>query len=156
MSGAAGLWNFFVALVGLAIVVALIFMALEFRALPEPFKRFAKMGVGGAAVLLLLAAIGAAIFGGTGGITLKVSPGSILEFVIGVIVLYGILWLCDLAIDIAQTWFPQIAFAEPLKFILTFIALVIILVLAEKALVGGGLGMINIGNFGGTEQRSVR
>src|SRR6267142_976208 len=133
---AAGLWNFFVTIVGLAIVVALIFAAMRFRALPESFKRFAKLG--------------------GGGIQLKVTPGSILEFVIGVIVLYGVLWLCDLAIDLAQGWFASEAeggakavnFAEPAKFILTFVALVIILVLAEKALLGGGLGFINFGNFG--------
>jgi len=153
---AAGLWNFFVTIVGLAIVVALIFAAMRFRALPESFKRFAKLGVGGAAVLILLAAIGSVLFGGGGGIQLKVTPGSILEFVIGVIVLYGVLWLCDLAIDLAQGWFASEAeggakavnFAEPAKFILTFVALVIILVLAEKALLGGGLGFINFGNFG--------
>jgi hypothetical protein len=145
---AAGLWSFVVTLVGLAIVIGLIWAAMEFRPLPEPYRKFARLAVGGAAALMVLVAIGSVLFGGGGGISVKVTPGSIIEFAIGVIVLYAVLWICDAILD-----YFGVPFADSIKFILTIIALVVILALAEKALLGGGLGMINIGNFG-TERRS--
>jgi hypothetical protein len=70
-------------------------------------------------------------------------PGGIIEFAIGVIILYAVLALCDWALD-----YFQVPFADSIKFILTVVALIVILVLAEQALIGGGLGMINIGAFG--------
>ncbi len=146
---AAGLWNFVVTLIGLAIVIGLIFLAMEFRPLPEPYRKFARLAVGGAAALIVLAAIGAVLFGGAGGINVSVSPGSIIEFAIGVIVLFAVLWICDAALD-----YFGVPFADSIKFILTILALVVILGLAAKALLGGGLGFINLGNFGVGGKRS--
>jgi hypothetical protein len=146
----AGLWNFVITLVGLAIVIGLIWAAMEFRPLPEPYRKFSRLAVGGAAALIVLAAIGAILFGGSGGIQVHVTPGSIIEFAIGIIVLYAVLYICDLVLGKFG-----VPFADTIKFILTIIALIVILVLAEKALLGGGLGMINLGTFGG-EQRQVR
>jgi hypothetical protein len=142
MSG-AGLWNFVITLVGLAIVVALIFAAMEFRSLPEPYKRFARLAVGGAALLIFLAAIGSVLFGASAGIQVKVSPGSIIEFAIGVIILYAVLFICDLAID-----FFAVPFSDSIKFVLTILAIVVILGLAAQALMGGGLGFIKLGDIG--------
>jgi hypothetical protein len=146
----AGLWNFVIALVGLAIVIALIFAAMEFRSLPEPYKRFARLAVGGAALLLLLAAIGSVLFGTSSGIQLHVSAGAIIEFAIGVIILYAVLFICDWAID-----FFSAPYGDGIKFILTIIALVVILGLAERALVGGGLGFIKIGEIGKRSEMSI-
>lgn len=136
----AGLFDFFVLLVGLAIIVGLIFAAMEFRPLPEPYRKFSRLAVGGAAFLLLVSAIGAVFFGRGGGGMPHVTPGNIIEFSIGVIVLYAILWLIDLALG-----YFGIPFADSIKFFLTIVALIVILTLAEVALIGGGLGIINLG-----------
>src|ERR1700675_177745 len=116
MSG-AGLWNFIITLVGLAIIIGLIFLAMQFRPLPEPYQRFARLAVGGAAALIVLVAIGAVLFGGGGRINVNVTPGSIIEFAIGIIVLFAVLWICDAAL----TYF-QVPFADSIKFILTIVA----------------------------------
>lgn len=135
----SNVWNLVVTLVGLAIIVGLIFAAMEFRPLPEPYRRFARLAVGGAAALIVLVAFGA-VFGMAGGVELRVTPGSIIEFAIGVILLYLVLWLADAAMD-----YFGVPFRDAIKFFLTIVALVVILVLAEQAIMGGGLGFIKIG-----------
>lgn len=142
MSG-AGLWQFVINIVGLAIIVFLIFAAMEFRPLPEPFRKFARMAVGGAAALFFLIAIGAVLFGGASA-SIHVTVGGIFEFAIGVIVLYAVLWIVDQGLD-----YFQVPFGDKIKFILSVIALIVILSLAAAALAGGGLGFINIGGRSG-------
>jgi hypothetical protein len=136
MSG-AGLWAFLVNIVGIAIVVGLIFAAMEFRPLPEPFRKFARLAVGGAAALLVLVAIGAVLFGGGAAGQIHVTVIGIFEFAIGVIVLYAVLWLVDQILD-----YFAVPMADKIKFILSVIALIVILSLAAAALTSGGLGFI--------------
>jgi hypothetical protein len=143
----AAFWNFCLVLVGLIIIVVLIFAAMDFRTLPDPFKRFARMAVGGAAVLVLMAAVGN-MLGASTGVAIHVTPGGILEFAIGVLLLYAFLWIVDWAID-----FFQVPYGDGIKFVLSIIALVIILGLAEVALIGGGLGIINLG--GSVQQQRI-
>jgi hypothetical protein len=138
----AGLWAFLVNIVGIAIVVGLIFAAMEFRPLPEPFRKFARLAVGGAAALLVLLAIGAVLFGGTAGVQIHVTVIGIFEFAIGVIVLYAVLWLVDQILD-----YFAVPMADKIKFILSVIALIVILSLAAAALTSGGLGFM--GNHSG-------
>lgn len=134
------LFNLFVTLVGVVIVVTLIFYAMQFRPLPEPYNKFARFAVGGAAFLIVVFAVGAVLgmTGGAGGA--HVTIGGILEFAISVIILFAVLYFCDWGLD---NW--SIPYAEQIKMFLTFCALVLILWAAEIALVGGGLGVINIG-----------
>jgi hypothetical protein len=143
MSG-AGLWAFLVNIIGIAIVVGLIFAAMEFRPLPEPFRKFARLAVGGAAALLVLVAIGAVLFGGAAAGQIKVTVIGIFEFAIGVIVLYAVLWLVDQILD-----YFAVPMADKIKFLLSVIALIVILTLAAAALTSGGLGFINTGGRGG-------
>lgn len=135
MSG-AGLWAFLVNIIGLAIIVTLIYAAMKMRPLPEPFAQFARYAVGGAAVLVLMIAIGAVLLGGGGG-GIAVTIGGIFQFAIGVLVLMAVLYIVDKALD-----YFNVPFSDDVKFILTIVALIVILTLAAIALTGGGLGFI--------------
>ena len=134
-----GIWTFVVTLVGLAIIVGLIFAAMEFRPLPEPYRKFARLAVGGAAALGVLFAIGA-VLGVAGAGAVHVTIEGIIEFAVGVILLYLFLYIIDAALD-----YFAVPFAANIKFILSVFALVIILVLAYAALTTGGLGLMGLG-----------
>jgi hypothetical protein len=136
MSGAAGLFQFLVNIIGLAIVIGLIFAAMEFRPLPDPFKKFARLAVGGAGALAALIIIGA-VFGWVGASAIHVTIAGIFEFAIGVLVLYGVLYVVDFVLA-----YFKVPFAEQISFVLSVIALIVILTLAATALTSGGLGFI--------------
>lgn len=140
MTGSA-LIDFLIAIVGLCIVVYLIFLALDFIAPDEKFKQIARYAVGGAALLIFLVAIKGVLFGGGGGI-LGASPVGVIEFAIGLIVVMVVLYLVYMVIDYIA---PE-PLKVPVKYVIGAIALIAILILAERVLMGGGLGMIS-GNF---------
>lgn len=132
--------NFIIALVGLAIVVGLIFLSLDRIAKDEFLKKIGKLAIGGCAVLAILIDLRAAFFGGGG--AAGTSPVAIIEFAIGVIVLIAIFYLIDMAVTL---WMAQ--WAIPINYVLSVLMLVLLLVLAEQALFGGGLGLISQNSF---------
>lgn len=135
----AGLWSFIVTCVGLAIIVGLIFLIIEMLQVDAGFKKIARFVVGGAALLMFLIAVGAVLGIGGSPLALKVTPTSIIEFGIGALILLLVLWIIYKVVDRFGFWPTEI------KFLISTIALIIVLVLAEKALTGG-LGMLpNIG-----------
>jgi hypothetical protein len=139
---AGAFFNFLVALVGLAIIVGMIFLALDRIAKDAFLKQIGKIAVGGCAVLVLLLDL-RAVFVGGGGATGAIAPVAIIEFAIGVIVLIAIFYLIDMAV---AAWLPM--WAGPINYVLSVLMLVLLLVLAEQALFGGGLGFISgTGNF---------
>lgn len=141
MTGSA-LMDFLIAVVGLCIIVYLIFLALDYIAPDERFKQIARYAVGGAALLVFLVAIKGVLFGGGGG--LAVTPVGVIEFAIGMIVVMVVLYVIYLVID-------RIAPAElatPVKYIIGAIALIAILILAERVLFGGGIGFVSSGPAG--------
>jgi hypothetical protein len=127
---------------GVAIIGALIYAAMTFRPLPEPWARFARTAVWGACILVVLGAILSAFGMGVPAGTIHITVGGILEFAIGVLVMYLLLYIIDSALVYFQ--FPM---AQQISFVLSVVALIIILGLAAKALTGG-LGFINFGDFG--------
>ena len=157
----ASLVNFVVNVIGLCIVVGLIFLALDspFIKLDAWIKKFAKFAVGGAAVLAF-AAYCAAVFLGVGtGALMRATPASIIEFAIGMLILIAVLYIITLVVEwlLGGAVAPGAQGATPapsniggiIVFVVNVIAIVVILILAEKALFGGGLGLIpNIGGFG--------
>lgn len=136
MTGSA-LMDFLIAIVGLCIIVYLIFMALDKISPDESFKGIARYAVGGAALLIFLVAIKGVLFGGGG--ALAISPVGVIEFAIGMIVVMVVIYLIYMVID-------RLAPAElvvPVKYVIGALALIAILVVAERALFGGGLGFIS-------------
>jgi hypothetical protein len=129
-------------LFGVAIIGALIYAAMTFRPLPEPWARFARTAVWGACILVVLGAILGAFGMGVPAGTFHVTVGGIIEFAIGVLAMYLLLYVIDVALAYFQ--FPM---AQQISFVLSVVALIIILGLAAKALTGG-LGILTFGDFG--------
>ena len=135
---APAFFNFLIAMFALAVIVGMIFLALDKVARDDFLKKIGKIAVGGCAVLVLLIDAKATFFGGGGGGT--IAPVSLLEFAIGVIILIGVFYLLDLAVN---RWAKD--YANIVNYVLSILMLVILLWLAEVALFGGGLGLISNG-----------
>ena len=136
MTGSA-LMDFLIAVVGLCIVVYMIFLALDFISPDERFKQIGRYAVGGGALLVFLVAIKGVLFGGGSGAGMTVSPVGVIEFAIGLIVVMVVLFIIYMAID----RMAPAELAVPVKYVIGAIALIAILILAERVLFGGGLGI---------------
>jgi hypothetical protein len=150
--GLVGLLDFIINVVGLVIVVSLIFLALEQPGMApdEIIKKIARYAVGGAAVLAFIIYC-AAVFGGVAGGAgvMHATPASIIEFAIGLIVLIVVVRIIGMVV----AEFAPANLATIILFVVGAIAIIVILYLAEKALFGGGLGLIpNFGGFGAHQQ----
>lgn len=132
----SALISFLITFVGLAIIVGMIFIALDYIAKDDFMKRIGKIAVGGCAILVLLIALRGVFFGG--GAAGGIAPMALIEFAIGVIVLIVIFYLINMAVDM---WLAQ--WAGPINYVLCALMLIILLVLAGQALFGGGLGLIS-------------
>jgi hypothetical protein len=140
MTGSA-LMDFLIAVVGLCIIVYLIFLALDFIAPDERFKMIARYAVGGTALLVFLVAIKGVLFGGSG--MMAVTPVAVIEFAIGLIVVMVVLYIIYMVIDFMAPG----NLAVPIKYVIGAIALIAILIIAERALFGGGLNFISSSGF---------
>ena len=137
MTGAA-LFDFFIEIFELVIVGAIIFAGLDFVATDERFKKIARLALGGVLVLAFLFAVKGVLFGGAG--SFAISPVGILYFAIGVIVLLVVWYLVLLAIDLMVKWFPPMAaWVEALKFVVSAVILIVLLLLAADLLFGAGI-----------------
>jgi hypothetical protein len=136
----AGLLSFLINVVGLGIVVGLIFLALDLPVIVigDPIKKIAKYAVGGAAILAFLVYV-AGLLGSGRGTLLNVTPAAIIEFGISFIVLIVLLYIVKVVIEWAS---PAPKLTEIINFVVGAVAIIVILVLAERALFGGGLGFI--------------
>jgi hypothetical protein len=140
----AGLMDFLITLVGLLIVGALIFAAIDFISTDERFKRLAKLAVGGALILIFLYAIRGVLFGGGG--AAAISVGGLITFAIAVIVVLVVWYLISLFIDTVLGWFksgdPAAAaqpsgLKDPIMFVVGALMLIAILYMAAAILFGG-------------------
>jgi hypothetical protein len=136
----SGLMDFLIAVIGLCGIVYLVFMAIDFIAPDETFKKIARFAVGFVALIVFLVAIKGVLFGGGGGLA-AFSPVGMIEFAIGLIVLMVVVFIIYKVIDFLGT-----PFTVEVKYIVGAIALIALLVIAERALFGGGLGIME--NFG--------
>lgn len=139
MTGSA-LMDFLIAVIGLCLIIYLIFMALDFIAPDERFKMIAKYAIGGVALIAFLVAIKGVLFGGGGG-NIGMTPVNLIEFAIGLIVLMVVLFIVYYVID----FLAPAPFVVPIKYVVGAIALIVLLVIAEKALFGGGIGIMQLG-----------
>lgn len=135
MTGSA-LMDFLIGVVGLCLIVGLFFFAIDYMSPDERFKKIARWAVGGVALLAFLVAIKGVLFGGGG--ALAVTPIGLIEFAIGLLVIMVVLYIIYLVIDFIA---PD-PFRGPVKYVIGAVALIALLVIAERALFGGGLGFI--------------
>lgn len=142
---ASSLMDFLIILVGLIIIGAMIFAAIEFIATDPRFKQISRFAVGGILVLLFLYAVKGVLFGGGGGTGL-VTPLALLYFAIAVIVILVVWFLIDWALKWLAGVFPPLApFMSVITFVISALVLIAILVAAADLLVGGGSRIFTIG-----------
>lgn len=135
MTGSA-LIDFLISLIGLVAIVGMMFFAIEYFALEPIFKRIARLAIGVAALIVFLLAVKGVLFGG-GGLG-QVTPISIIEFAIGLIVVMLVVWLLYLGVDSLAGWMPEVAgFVAAIKFLISALAIIALLVLAERVLFSG-------------------
>jgi hypothetical protein len=140
MINLSGVFSFFIILVELCVIGAMIFAAMDFIATDERFKKIAKIAVGGVLVVLFLFAIKAVFAGGGSGMNL--TPLGFLYFAIGVILVLIVWFVIDAALGwIAANLFPPLAgVLEIIKFVLAGLMLVVILLIAANVLFGATMG----------------
>jgi hypothetical protein len=140
MINLSSVFNFFIILVELCVVGALIFAAIEFIATDPRFKQIAKIAVGGVLVVLFLFAIKAVFSGGDGGMNL--TPLGFLYFAIGVILTLIVWYVIDAVLGyVAASWAPFLAPALGIiRFVLAGLVLVVILLIAANVLFGASIG----------------
>lgn len=136
MTGAA-LMDFVIAVIGLCGIVYLVFMAIDFIAPDAVFNKIARFAVGFVALIAFLLAIKGVLFGGGGGLGGFTAMGMI-DFAIGLLVLLVVIFIIYKAIDFFAT-----PFTLEIKYVVGAIALIALLVVAERVLFGGGLGIAN-------------
>ncbi len=139
MINLGNVFNFFIILVELLVVGALIFAAIEFVATDDRFNKIAKIAVGGVLVILFLFAIKAVFSGGGSGMNL--TPVGFLYFAVGVILTLIVWYVIDAILGyIASAWAPFIAPAlNIIRFVLAGLVLVVILLIAADVLFGASI-----------------
>jgi hypothetical protein len=147
MSTGSGLIDFLISVVGLIGIFYMIYVALDGIVPDERMKQIARIALGIAGTILALLMIKAVLFGGGG--TMSVTPGSVIEFAVAIIVIYAVFYILNLVID----WIALPALAPVLKYVLAAVVLIAMLLAAEQALFGGGLGVLTSGHFQGIQQR---
>lgn len=130
MTGSA-LMDFLIATVGLCLIVYLIFLAIEYIAKGDAFfVKIAKVAIGGAALIMFLLMVKGVLFGG-GGAGLAVTPVALIQFAIGLLVILVVLWIILRVVE----WLGA-PFQTEIKYVIGAIALIALLVIAERALTG--------------------
>jgi len=147
MSTGSGLIDFLISIVGLIGIFYMIYVALDGIVPDERMKQIARIALGIAGTILALLMIKAVLFGGAGGPS--ITPANVIEFAIAIILIYAVFFLLNLLID----WIALAALAPALKYVLAAIVLIAMLVAAEKALFGGGIGLITNGSFSSQQRR---
>jgi hypothetical protein len=141
MSTGSALIDFLISVIGLIGIFYMIYVALDGIVPDARMKQIARIALGIAGAILALLMIKAVLFGGAGGPT--ITPAQVIEFAIAIIVIYAVFYILNLLID----WISLPALAPILKYVLAAIILIAMLIAAEKALFGGGLGFISSASF---------
>lgn len=129
----SGLFDFGITIIVLIATVALFFVALDKIATDETLNKIAKIAVGVVALVIALLALKAVLFGGAGAAILNYA--GLIPFAIGLVVLLVVIYIVLLAVDyFASTLGTWTAIA---KFLIAAIAVIALLVLADKTLLGG-------------------
>jgi hypothetical protein len=136
MSG-SGLLGFIVSIIMLFGVAAIFFLTIDRVAKDAFLAQIAKIAVG--CLLLVAFILAVANVLGFGGTAFSTSPMGIIIFAVGVLVLIVVLYIIDAVLD----WIgANMGMAAPLvtiiKFVISVVALIALLLLAGTALLGGG------------------
>jgi hypothetical protein len=132
----SGLLGFIVTLIVLFAIGAIFFLTID-RVVKDAFlAKIAKIVVGCLILIAFVLAI-AGVLGFGGG--LSASPQSIVIFAVGVLVLIVVLYLVDLFLGwLGPNMGLGSGIVEAVRFVITVIALIALILVAGNALIGGG------------------
>jgi hypothetical protein len=147
----SGLVGFFVSLIVLFAVGAIFFLTIDAVAKNPFLAKIAKIIIGCLILIAFVLAV-AGVLGFGGGLT--ASPESIIVFGVGVLILIVVLYLVDLFLN----WLgPNMGLGAPIveaiRFVITAIALIALILIAGDALIGGGSGGGSFLPFHGLDRR---
>lgn len=138
----SALFNFAITFVGLCIVGYIIFLVLDAMEVDARFKNIAKAAIGGCLALAILMAFGGVFGWGPGG-GFSISPVSIIYFAATSIGLLAVWWVVvNWILPAVARFFPPIApLIDGLKFIISVVILIVLLLAGATLLFGGQLGL---------------
>jgi len=147
--GGAGLMDFLITLIVLFGAGALFFLTIDRVAPDETMKKIGKIAVGVVLLVVFLLAIKAVLFGGAGALSL--GGNGIIYFAIGVIVILVVLYLIDLLLNwLAANMGIGAPIVAAVKYVIFAVALIALLVLADRTFFGGSYSRPILGDLGGT------
>jgi hypothetical protein len=143
MNGSS-LLGFIISLIVLFAVGAIFFLTID-RVAKDPFlAKIAKIVIGCLILIAFVFAIAGVLGFGGGG--LAASPESIVVFAVGVLVLIVVLYLVDLFLGwLAANMGIGAPIVEAIRFVITVVALIALILIAGSALIGGGSGVAGFG-----------
>lgn len=152
MNGSS-LLGFIISLIVLFAIGAIFFLTIDQVAKNPALAKIAKIVIGCLILIaFVLAVAGVLGFGGGG---LAATPQSIVIFAVGVLVLIVVLYLVELFLN----WLgPNVGMGagiiEAIRFVITVVALIALILIAGAALIGGG-GMASFSPFRGGERHGA-
>lgn len=137
MNGSA-LLSFFITLIVLFAVGAIFFLTID-KVVKDPWlAKIAKIVIGCLILIAFVLAV-AGVLGMGGG--LSASPYAIVVFAVGVLVLVVVLYLVDLFLGwLAGNMGLAAPVIEAVRFVITVVALIALILIAGDALIGGSIG----------------
>jgi hypothetical protein len=148
MSG-GGLLGFIITLIVLFAVGAIFFLTIDAVAKNALLAKIAKIVIGCLILIAFVIAV-AGVLGFGGG--MAASPSSIVVFAVAVLVLIVVLYLVELFLGwLAANMGIGAPIVEAIRFVITAVALIALILVAGTALIGGGgsgfLPMLNHGRL---------
>jgi len=128
--------DFLISVILLLATGAIFFLVID-RIAPDPMlNKIGKIAVGVVLLIVFLLAIKAVLFGGAG--ALHLAPSGFIWFCIGVIVILIVLVIIDYILTwIAAQMGAGAPIVEIVKYVIFGVALIALLVVADKTLMGG-------------------
>lgn len=143
MNGSS-LLGFLISLIVLFAVGAIFFLTIDRVAKDAFLAKIAKIVIGCLILIAFVLAIAGVLGFGGGG--LAASPQSIVIFAVGVLVLIVVLYLIDLFLGwLAANMGIGAPIVEAIRFVITVVALIALILIAGDALIGGGAGVGGLG-----------
>lgn len=136
MTGSA-LFDFMIGIILLLATGFVFFLVIDKIATDATLNKIAKIAVGVVLLVVFLFALKAVFFGGGAG--LHIDPHGFLYFCIGVIVILVVLYIIDLVLGwIGGAMGMGGELITVVKYVIFAVALIAMLVLADRTLLGGG------------------
>lgn len=144
----SGLMDFIISII-LLLATGFVFFLVIDRLAPDPLlNKIGKIAVGIVLLIVFLLAVKAVLFGGAGAVA-HLAPQGFLWFCIGVIVVLVVLFIIEFVLDwLAGQMGAAGGLVQIVKYVIFAIALIALLVVADKTLMGGSYPAFNLGAAG--------